>query len=137
MIWMSKEIKYAINNFDFCFSRFLSDEEEINEWCDDWNIECDNVPGIEGIERCPDCRKYNCICDEDEMFSGEYKKFSGEAISCIHKPDPFDLDKEIALFDEKVDMLFRSESSSKDVEVWDIKFPSMNDNDDDCEENGL
>ena len=96
---MSKEIKYAINNFDFCFSRFLSDEED--------------------------------------MFSGEYKKFSGEAISCIHKPDPFDLDKEIALFDEKVDMLFRSESSSKDVEVWDIKFPSMNDNDDDCEENGL
>ena len=34
-------------------------------------------------------------------------------------------------------MLFRSESSSKDVEVWDVEFPSMNDNDDDCEENGL
>ena len=66
---MSKEIKYAVNNFDFCFSRFLSDEEEINEWCSDWNMECDNVSGVEGVERCPDCRKYNCECDDDKKES--------------------------------------------------------------------
>lgn len=29
---MSKEIRYAVNNFDFCFSRFLSDKEEVDEW---------------------------------------------------------------------------------------------------------
>ena len=68
-----------------------------------------------------------------ELLRSKKICFFKKILYYFKKPDPFDLDKEIALFDEKVDMLFRSESSSKDVEVWDIKFPSMNDNDDDCE----